>query len=81
MRTADARVASGGFEVQFERFLQVGQCLLLRLPLARNVNLETLGDVPVAFPPNRRRERTFHNLIVIREAMVVSGRRVGEVPA
>ena len=52
------------FEVQLQRFLQIGQSLFLGFTLARNVNFPALGDVPLPLAPNSRREWSLHPLIV-----------------
>ena len=52
------------FEVQFQRFLQVGQCLFLGLALAGDIEFQALRDVPLPFTPYGRGEWSLHDLIV-----------------
>ena len=52
------------FEVQFQRFLQVGKSLFLGLALAGDVEFQALGDIPLPLTPNGRSERSLHDLIV-----------------
>jgi hypothetical protein len=52
------------FEVQFNRFLEVGKSLFLGLALTGNVEFEALGDIPLPLAPNGRRKRSLHGLIV-----------------
>src|SRR5690606_14418130 len=46
----DLRGASG-LEEQFQRLPKIGQCLLGRSPLARDVHIQTLRHRQIAFPP------------------------------
>jgi len=50
-----------GLEVEFPRFLQIGQRLLFALTLAGNVEFQALRDVPIAFPPNGRSKGSLHD--------------------
>lgn len=52
---ANFRRTSGdrGLKMEFERFFQIGERVLLRLALGRDVDLKTLGDIPLTFSPNR----------------------------
>src|ERR1017187_870027 len=59
------------FEVQFNRFLQVGKSLFFGLALAGDVEFQALGDVPLPLTPNGRDEWSLHDLIVS-QAMVFS---------
>ena len=52
------------FEVQFNRFLEVGKSLLPGLALAGNVEFEALGDIPLPLAPNASRKWSLHDLIV-----------------
>ena len=52
------------FEVQFNRFLEVGKSLFLGFALAGDVEFEALGDIPLPFAPNGSRKRSLHDLIV-----------------
>src|SRR5271157_4630013 len=58
------------FKVQFQCLLQVSQRFFLGFPLAGNIDFEALRDVPVSFPPNRCRKRTFHDAILAQDADV-----------
>jgi hypothetical protein len=51
------------FEVELERFLQVGQRLFFSFALACDVDLEALGDVPVSLSPNTCCEGALHESI------------------
>ena len=51
-------------EVQFQRFCQIGKSLFLGLALAGDVEFQALGDVPLPFTPNCRREWSLHDLIL-----------------
>ena len=57
----------GRFEVQFNRFLEVGESLFLGLALAGDVEFQALGDIPLPLTPNGSREWTLHDLIVSQE--------------
>src|SRR5271169_4502334 len=52
------------FEVQFQRFLQVGKSLFLGFALAGDIELQALGDVPLPLAPNCRGEWSLHDFIV-----------------
>ena len=52
------------FEVQFQRFLQVGESFFLGLALAGDVEFQALGNVPLPLTPNGRSEWSLHDLIV-----------------
>jgi len=60
--------------VQFNRFLEVGESLVLGLALAGDVEFEALGDIPLPFAPNSGRKWPFHVLIV---SQARSGRHGG----
>src|ERR1700740_762317 len=49
-------------EVQLERVSQVIQCFLFRRALTGNIDLDALGDVPLAFLPDASCEGLFHIL-------------------
>ena len=42
------------FEVQFQRFLQVGESLFFGFALAGDIDFQALGDVPFPLAPNSR---------------------------
>ena len=48
------------FEIEFQSFLEIGQRFSLGFPLACDIQLKTLGDVPIAFSPNACRKGTLH---------------------
>jgi hypothetical protein len=52
------------FEVQLQRFPQVGESLFFSLALACDVEFEALGDAPLPLAPDGRGERSFHDFIV-----------------
>lgn len=52
------------FEVQFNRFLEVGKSLFLSLALAGDIDLQALGDIPTPLAPNGSGKRSLHDLIV-----------------
>src|ERR1039457_4515882 len=52
------------FEVQFNRFLEIGKHLFLGVALAGNVEFEALGDIPRPLAPNGSRKWSLHELIV-----------------
>src|ERR1035437_7690738 len=52
------------FEVQFNRFLEVGKGLFLGVALAGDVEFEALGDIPPPLAPNGSRKWSLHDLIV-----------------
>ncbi len=51
-------------EMEFQRFLQVGESLFFGFTLASNVEFEALRDIPLSFAPNGRSERSLHDHIV-----------------
>ena len=55
------------FEVQLQRFFQVGESLLFGLALAGDVDLEALRNVPVPFAPNCSGKRSLHDHIQAQE--------------
>jgi len=64
-RSNDWRASRPGrLEVQFERFLQVRECLLFSGALARDIDFQTLRDKPLSLAPNRGGKRPFHTPIV-----------------
>jgi len=48
------------FEVELERFLQVGQRFFFGFALACYVDFQALGDVPLPLTPSGRGEWPFH---------------------
>jgi len=52
------------FEVQFNRFLEIGKSLFLGVALAGDVEFEALGDIPPPLAPNGSRKWSLHDLIV-----------------
>ena len=71
------------FKVQFDRFLEVGEGLLLGTALAGDVEFEALGDVPLSLTPNGSRKWSLHSLIVSQVTVVrrLSFRRESQCPA
>ena len=65
------------FEVQFNRFLEVGKGLFLGLALAGEVELEALGDIPLPLAPNGSGKRSLHDLIVSQATVLRATARVG----
>ena len=51
-------------EVEFQRFLEVVKRFFFGLTLARDIEFETLGDVPIAFAPDSCGKLPFHVHIV-----------------
>ncbi len=51
-------------KVEFQSFLEIGQCFSLGFTLARNIQLKALRDVPITFPPNASRKWTLHGSIL-----------------
>jgi hypothetical protein len=49
-------------EVQFESVAQIIESLIFSCPLADNINLNTLGNIPFAFLPDAGGERLFHDV-------------------
>ena len=50
-------------EMEFQRFLQVGESLFFGFTLASNVEFEALRDIPLSFAPNGRFMTTlFHTM-------------------
>jgi hypothetical protein len=43
------RVRRSVLEIELERLTQIGECVVLAISEARNVNIETLGHVVLAF--------------------------------
>lgn len=60
--------------MQFERLFQVQEGLLFRSALAGHIHLDALGDIPIRFPPDTRREGALH------DSDTGMGRRPGGVP-
>ena len=58
------------FEVQFNRFLEVGKSLVLRLALADDVEFDSLGNIPLSFAPDGRSERSLHYNILSQDSPV-----------
>ena len=54
------------FEVQLQRFLEIGKSFFFGLALARYVDFETLRDVPVSFTPDGCCEWPLHVFILSR---------------
>ena len=52
------------FEVEFQRFPQVGEGLFLGFTLAGDVEFQALGDVPRPLAPDRCGEWSLHDSIV-----------------
>ena len=52
------------FEVQLNRFLEIGESLFLGVALAGDVELKALGDIPPPLAPNGSRKWSLHDLIV-----------------
>jgi len=50
----------GRLEMQFQRFLQIRQSLLLGLALAGDIDFKALRYMPFAFAPYGSYERSFH---------------------
>ena len=69
------------FEVQFNRFLEIGKGLFLGLALAGNVEFEALGDIPPPLAPNGSRKWSLHDLIVSRARVLRTAARVPTVPS
>ncbi len=55
---------SRGFEVQFQRLLQVGERTFFGFALAGDIDFQALGDVPIPLAPNGRGEWSFHDYIL-----------------
>lgn len=69
------------FEVQFNRFLEVGKSLFLGLPLAGDIEFEALGDIPLALTPNGSRKWSLHDLIVSQAKVLRTAALVPMVPS
>jgi hypothetical protein len=52
------------FEVQLQRFLQVGESLFFGLALAGDIDLQAQGDVPLPLTPNGRGEWSLRDLVL-----------------
>jgi len=52
------------FEVQFQRFLQVGASFFFGRTLTGDIDLEALGNIPVTFAPNGSGKRSLHDHIL-----------------
>ena len=53
-----------GLEMEFQRFFQIGQCLLFALALTGYIDFQALRDEPIAFAPNGRSERSLHAFVL-----------------
>ena len=51
-------------EVQFQRFLEIGESFGLALALTSQIEFQPLGDVPLSLSPNGRREWSLQDCIV-----------------
>lgn len=63
---ADFRRSTGRrrLKMKFQRFFQIGESFLFRLTLTGDVDIETLGNVPLALSPYRCRKWAFHSGIL-----------------
>ena len=52
------------FEVQLQRFLQVGKSLFFAFTLAGDIDFEALRNVPLSFAPDGRGKRLLHDNIL-----------------
>src|ERR1035437_3715668 len=52
------------FEVQLQRFLQVGESLFFAFTLAGDIDFEALRNVPLSFAPDGRGKRLLHNNVL-----------------
>jgi hypothetical protein len=52
------------FEVQLQRFLQVGKSLFFAFTLAGDIDFEALRNVPPSFAPDGRGKRLLHDNIL-----------------
>ena len=52
------------FEVQLQRFLQVGESLFFAFTLAGDIDFEALRNVPLSFAPDGRGKRLLHDNIL-----------------
>src|ERR1700694_1183952 len=52
------------FKMQFQRFLEVCECLVFGLTLACDIEFQALSNIPLAFTPNSRSEWSLHVLIL-----------------
>ena len=52
------------FEMKFECFPQVGECLFLRFTLAGDIDFQALRDIPVPLAPDGCGERSLHDHIL-----------------
>src|ERR1035437_788968 len=69
------------FEVQFNRFLEVGKSVFLGIALACDVEFEALGDIPLPLAPNGSRKWSLHHLIVSQARVLRMAARVPRVPS
>ena len=56
------------FEVQFNRFLEVGKSLFLGLALAGDIDLQAQGDIPTPLASNGSGKRSLHASLFHRHA-------------
>ena len=68
------------FEVQFNRFLEIGKGLFLGVALAGDVEFEALGDIPPPLAPDGGRKWSLHDLIVSQARERCTAARVPMVP-
>lgn len=54
---------TGRIEIKFQGFTKVFQCSFFSIALARDVNLQTLGDVDFFFFPNTSRKLSLHRVV------------------
>ena len=69
------------FEVQFQRFLQVGESLSFGFALASDIDFQALGDVPLPLAPNGRGEWSLHDHILSDGNRPSHARCVGSMPS
>lgn len=55
--------------VKLERLLEVGESLFFRFTLARDIDFQALGDVPISLLPNSRGKLVIHVSIFSRAAL------------
>jgi hypothetical protein len=68
-------------EVQFNRFLEVGKSLFLSLALARDIEFQALGHIPVTFSPNGSGKRSHHVHIVSQARLLGATAQRPRVPS
>jgi hypothetical protein len=64
------------FEVEFNRFLEIGKSLFLGLPLAGDIEFEALGDITRPLAPNANRKQSLHDLIFSQARVLRTAARV-----